>query len=102
MKAYISTFNLGNLRICDVIPFYEEYNIESVEYKRIDARSGYLRIKTIGMLPDNTHYAATRVFTTKTCVMLARKIRNTNQHHIDCGICDCHEIQFVNFGKLLD
>lgn len=100
MKA--NTFDLGNLRIFDVIPFYEEYSIKCVKYQRIDARSGYIRIFTNDILPDNTHYAATRVFAIKTCVRLARKIRDTNQHLIDCGICDAHEISFENFGKLLD
>lgn len=102
MKANTNTIDFGNLRIFDVIPFYEEYDIKRVIYRRMDARSGYLRFEINGKTPENTPFAATRVFTTKNCVRLAREIRDTNQHHIDCGICDAHEISFENFGKLLD
>lgn len=102
MKANTNTLDLANLRIFDVIPFYEEYDIMRVIYRRMDARSGYLRFEINGKTPDNTPYVATRVFTIKNCVRIAREIRDINQHHIDCGIGDAHEISFENFGKLLD
>lgn len=102
MKANTNTIDLGNLRIFDVIPFYEEYDIEKVIFHLCDANHGYIRFQINGVTPEKSPYAATRVFTTKNCARLAREIRDTNKHHLDCGICDCHEISFENFGKLLD
>ena len=93
--------NFANLRIFDVIPFYEEYNIEKVIFRFLDTNHGYIRFQINGVTPEKSPYAATRVFTTKNCVKLAKEIQKLNRHDIDT-FDGTREIEFVNFGKLLD
>ena len=66
--------DFGNLRIFDVIPFYEEYDIEKVMFHFCDANHGYIRFQINGVTPEKSPYAATRVFTTKKL----REIGKTN------------------------
>lgn len=91
--------DFGNLRIFDVIPFYEEYDIEKMIFHFCDANHGYILFQINGVTPDKLPYAATRVFTTKDCARLAKLIQKLNRH--DHSIEGTREIVFVNFGNLL-
>lgn len=93
--------DFGNLRIFDVIPFYEEYDIEKMIFHFCDANHGYIRFQINGVTPEKSPYAATRVFTTKNCARLAKLIQKLNRHDLDNSIEGTREIVFVNFGNLL-
>ena len=94
MKANTNDTYFRNLRFNDVMPYYEANNVERVTFRPLDARNGYLVLKTA----DST--AATRTFTFANCIMLAKQIRERNRQFVDFQIEN--EIEFDNFGKLLD
>ena len=101
---YLSTniTDFSNIRLSDVIHFYEDFDVSRVIFQRYDASHGYLRFELYDETPDGDPFAATEIAAVEDCVMAAKEIRDTNNIHLNNGISDIHVISFENFGNLLD